>query len=74
MLDAHGGAKWLCDKHWLYTAISRAKKLCLCIGEQATAAAMVRKSNMWLRKTFLMEDIEGLRFDAMEREWEAVLV
>jgi ATP-dependent exoDNAse (exonuclease V) alpha subunit len=74
MLDAHGGARWLCDKHWLYTAISRAKRLCLCIGEQATAAAMVRKSNMWLRKTFLREDIEGLRFDAMEREWEEVLV
>jgi len=78
MLDTHGGARWLCDKHWLYTAISRAKKLCLCIGEQATAAAMVRKSNMWLRKTFLREDIEGLRMDvvldAMDKEWEKVLV
>ena len=55
MLDDGGGARRLCDRSWIYTAISRAKKYCICIGQESTAQAMVRKNKIEQRKTFLTE-------------------
>lgn len=69
MLDSCGGAVRLCDRHWLYTAISRAKELCVCIGAQKTANAMVAKSHMWLRKTFLRESIDEDRMESLRLAW-----
>lgn len=58
MLDEYPGAMRLCDRAWLYTAISRAKKLCLMIGKKETADAMCRRTNIQYRKTFLKELIQ----------------
>lgn len=74
MLDGYGGAMRLCDRHWLYTAISRAKTFCLCIGKKAVATSMVRKSHMWDRKTFLRERIEEQRVNGVAVEWERMLL
>ena len=57
MLDEYPGAKMVQTREYLYTAISRAKKLCICIGKQETAAAMVARRALWKRKTFLREQI-----------------
>ena len=72
VIDPYPGARRLCDKHWIYTAISRAKDYCITIGQKAHALEMCRKSHMWQRKTFLRERIEELKLADMFREWEEV--
>ncbi len=61
MLDDYPGAKRVCDRAWLYTATSRAKKLCVLIGQEATARRMVRINRIMERKTFLRELFERER-------------
>lgn len=55
MVDDYAGAKMVCSREWIYTAISRAKKLCLAIGKQSTAQGFCRKVALGKRKTFLKE-------------------
>lgn len=55
MLDDYPGARMVCDRSWLYTAISRAKTKCWMLGNRATADRMCRSSKIWHRKTFLRE-------------------
>lgn len=57
MIDDYPGAKKICDRSWIYTAISRAKSKCILIGTRKTAFAMSRFSNIHQRKTFLREQI-----------------
>jgi exodeoxyribonuclease V alpha subunit len=45
----------LCDRAWIYTAISRAKEKCIIIGRKSVADAMCRQVNVGKRKTFLRE-------------------
>lgn len=59
VLDEAGGARWVCSRQWLYTAISRAKEACILVGRQNTAAAMCRRDALVGRKTFLRELIVG---------------
>jgi len=69
MLDSYPGAVMLCDRHWIYTAISRAKELGILIGKKTVAENMCRKSHMWKRKTFLCEGVEELREVSLEGLW-----
>ena len=57
LLDGYGGAVRVCDRSWLYTAISRAKSKCILIGTKSRADSMCRVSSITKRKTFLREQI-----------------
>jgi len=55
-LDEYPGARLVCGREWLYTAISRAQRLCCMVGKLATAHSMTRRVALAKRKTFLRED------------------
>lgn len=57
MLDTYPGARRICSREWLMTAVSRAKRICLGIGLGQTAADMINKLSLANRKTFLVEQI-----------------
>jgi ATP-dependent exoDNAse (exonuclease V) alpha subunit len=57
MLDDYPGARMVCSREFLYTAISRAKDSQYLIGRKATADAMCARPAIWKRKTFLRERI-----------------
>jgi exodeoxyribonuclease V alpha subunit len=57
MLDDTIGAKLVCDRAWVYTAISRAKYVCVLIGEKTTVEGFCQRQTIHKRKTFLMEAI-----------------
>jgi exodeoxyribonuclease V alpha subunit len=57
MLDESMGAKMVCDRAWLYTAISRAKQTCYLIGKKSVADRFCRTNKMHQRKTLLKERI-----------------
>ena len=57
-LDEYPGARMVCDRSWLYTAISRGKEQVVLIGKKETADRMCQVSNIWRRKTFLKESIQ----------------
>ena len=56
-LDEYPGARRICDRSWIYTAISRAKDSCVLVGKKSTADSMCRRQNILNRKTFLRERI-----------------
>ena len=58
MLDEYGGARMVCSREWIYTAVSRAKKLCLLIGKMQTAHGFTRRLALGKRKTFLAQLIQ----------------
>lgn len=57
MLDEYSGARRVTSREWLYTAISRAKKACVLIGNVETAYRMTRRVALGDRKTLLAETI-----------------
>lgn len=60
LLDEHPSAGRVCTRNWLFTGISRAKKLCVTIGPARVAHAMCQKDGL-RRRTFLVEWIQELR-------------
>lgn len=64
MIDEYPGARMVCDRSWIYTAISRAKLCCELIGKKEVADRFCDRSNIWKRKTFLKELIH--KFSANE--------
>jgi len=57
VIDEYPGAKMVCSREWLYTAISRAKQRCVLAGNKSTADLMCKKVSIDKRKTFLRERI-----------------
>jgi len=57
MIDESIGARLVCDRAWLYTAISRAKDKCVLIGKKNTADRFCRANKMSHRKTLLKERV-----------------
>lgn len=47
----------ICTREWIYTAISRAKQLCILIGSLSVAYGFCRRTAIDKRKTFLAERI-----------------
>lgn len=57
MIDDYAGARMVCSREWIYTAISRAKDQCVLIGSRETANGMCRRVALGKRKTLLKERI-----------------
>ena len=55
ILDDSAAAKRVCSREWLYTAISRATKQCILIGDPRIAEEICRRPALGERKTFLKE-------------------
>lgn len=72
--DAFPGARMLCDRSWLYTALSRAEILGITVGQREVLDGMCRKSHLWSRKTFLVESIMDLQQQSLVRGFEEALV
>lgn len=58
-LDEYPGARRVCSREWIYTAISRAKGVCLLVGNRGVADGMCMQRAITKRKTFLKELITG---------------
>lgn len=68
-LDEYPGARRVCSREWLYTAISRAKKICLLVGKRHIADGMCVQRAIAERKTFLAQIIKqplSLSFEPAE--------
>ena len=59
LIDPSPGAKMVCGREWLYTAISRASGLCVLVGRLGVAQMMTRRPSLHKRKTFLRELIRA---------------
>jgi hypothetical protein len=58
IIDEYPGARMVCSREWLFTAISRGKAKAVLIGKKATADAMCRRVAIGHRRTFLRELIQ----------------
>lgn len=65
-IDESSGARRICSREWIYTAISRAKFLCLLVGKLSVAHSMCTRRAITRRKTFLAPKIHK----AIERRKE----
>jgi exodeoxyribonuclease V alpha subunit len=72
--DSFPGARMLCDRSWLYTALSRAETLGITVGQKTVLNDMCRKSHLWNRKTFMVESIRDLRQQSLVRGFEEALI
>lgn len=59
LVDGSFGARQICTREWLYTAISRASQTCLLVGDEGAAQMMVKRSALHNRRTRLKELITG---------------
>jgi exodeoxyribonuclease V alpha subunit len=55
IIPIHRTASFLQTRAWLYTAISRAKQICITVGERAAIAAAIKKDDSMQRVTRLKE-------------------
>ena len=58
-LDPSGAAARVGSRNWLYTAVSRAKRLCLLVGSKSTADAVCGRDGLAGRFTLLAERLRG---------------
>lgn len=63
-LDSYAGARMICDRSWIYTAISRARHKCYLVGESELAERFCRVQKINQRKTFLKDLIQSQLFMA----------
>lgn len=57
LADGSPGARRVCTREWLYTAISRASQLCITIGREGVLQQMSARVSLEKRKTFLVESL-----------------
>ena len=61
VVDESAGAKWISCRESVYTAISRAKELCVLFGNKSTAEEFCKRQILPNRKTFLVERLKEMR-------------
>ena len=66
LIDDYPGAKQICDRSWIYTAISRAKTNCHLVGKFETAMRFCWEQKIDKRKTFLTERIGLMNAEKVE--------
>lgn len=57
---ADPAASRVCERHWWYTSLSRASKLCIVIGDRAVVDRQRLRVSLVKRKTFLVEELAAL--------------
>src|SRR5690606_5111731 len=60
-IDESAGARMVCDRSWIYTAISRARKACVLVGQERVARDFCTRVKIRGRKTFLVDRLETVR-------------
>jgi ATP-dependent exoDNAse (exonuclease V) alpha subunit len=73
ILDSSFAAGMVCDKHWIYTAISRAKKRCYLLGNESSVESMSKVSKMWNRKTLLKERFDCFQWSFLDDQFKQLL-
>src|SRR5690606_25782540 len=58
LADDNSSARMVQTRNWIYTALSRAKKFCVVIGNKAVIWDMLRRDGIMRRKTFLAERVK----------------
>jgi exodeoxyribonuclease V alpha subunit len=61
MIDEYPGAKRIASREFWYTAISRARDLCILVGKRETCDQQAKRVALLRRKTFLVERLKGGR-------------
>lgn len=64
--DDSPAAARVCDRSWVYTAISRAKIACVIIGRRVTVEEWCRRASITRRKTMLPEYLNGTLNETVE--------
>lgn len=67
MVDPQGGG--VAGREWWYTAISRAAKACLTVGQQAAIDKQRARVSTAVRKTFLVESLRALALPTNNDGW-----
>jgi exodeoxyribonuclease V alpha subunit len=58
LIDEYPGARMVCSREWIFTALSRAKVKGIVLGKKATADAMCKRIAIGKRKTLLRERLQ----------------
>jgi exodeoxyribonuclease V alpha subunit len=61
ILLADASAGGVCTREWWYTAVSRAEKVCMIVGQKSVIEKQAARVSTAKRKTFLVEQIQQLR-------------
>lgn len=65
IVDEYPGAQRVCTRNWIYTALSRAKEMCITIGRRNLIDKMCQKDGL-RRRTFLVERVKEIRRNEAE--------
>lgn len=58
VMDEYPGARMVCSREWIYTALSRAKYASFLVGKLSVGYGMIKREAISKRKTFLKELIQ----------------
>jgi hypothetical protein len=74
-IDDYAGARFVCSREWMTTAISRAKFACVMVGKRSVLDGFLRRVALGVRKTFLVEsltaNIARLRMERAIEDFES---
>ena len=69
IIPVHKSFGFFVNRSWIYTAISRAKDICITVGQFEAIAQAIGRQDAVVRKTMLKEKLQEV---ALEKELEAI--